>query len=706
MLVGCASIMHQVTADESTNVTSTFNSRPTPPSVNLTNASLPTTVLNTTESTVTANELERSTSGQQYSEAKSEESVSKLVTLRPTSPTTISHSTIKDHPSLLDEKDQKLEEVMNTVVSSASEFAEGREGSGDEVIDGENATITFASRKFSDTSGPDITTPADTETSSSHFNQSLFETAHVLTTTQFSSSTSTNFNHTSAPITLQTKSVTTTSTKNGGNYTQSLDTEIPPITTLTTIALPENVSTATSLQTTTVDEKLSTVLENVPTVLANTVSDLAIVENALMSTTKSQENLTNITHGDGENGTTGVTNAVSHTVAVTVSTDPSTLLNFTANPEEQITESKLSITELSIQPLSETHGTQATTAVSKESTQSYISTVSKSQTPEDFQQVNSTKENYITVNSTSKTITDQITAATFTEPQPPSTMVKCYDDLTDVEFLNSITLTFKISQNEEINEQRFKYTILCLINLYESQQWPSFIQNVSECDKNDSELYKEEKPSSLNPLSSANLVIIQPSPKVIGDDEIILAFFTRNSSIQGKIVSRNKTIGVLHNHQNFIENQIGMNITQIYGGLKISPLVSPTIEPFYTRHYLLLITIILVASVCILIIIIGLLYIKCRTTKQRWSSNNSFNHEKAQLQKDVCAEMGEHLNSDDDIHKDETLRAINNGNGFFGTDTGSGSSAIPIGDEDGWVIPYDELSPEEKSTVEIEDTKL
>jgi len=72
----------------------------------------------------------------------------------------------------------------------------------------------------------------------------------------------------------------------------------------------------------------------------------------------------------------------------------------------------------------------------------------------------------------------------------------------------------------------------------------------------------------------------------------------------------------------------------------------------------------------------------------------------------LCSEMGQHLNSDDDIHKDETLRAMNNGNGFFGTDNGSGSSVIPIGDEDGWVIPYDELSPDEKATVDVEDTKL
>lgn len=77
------------------------------------------------------------------------------------------------------------------------------------------------------------------------------------------------------------------------------------------------------------------------------------------------------------------------------------------------------------------------------------------------------------------------------------------------------------------------------------------------------------------------------------------------------------------------------------------------------------------------------------------------------LQGDInCSEMGENLHSDDDIHKDESLHALNTTNGYFVTDNGSGSSVIRIPDDDGWVIPYDELTPEEKSAAEVEDTKL
>jgi hypothetical protein len=187
-------------------------------------------------------------------------------------------------------------------------------------------------------------------------------------------------------------------------------------------------------------------------------------------------------------------------------------------------------------------------------------------------------------------------------------------------------------------------------------------------------------------------------------------------STDGDVVSSERQVEALKslNETGDMEETADMNVTAIYVGLPedLAPVAGVVgkktgSEDIWKKHEGLFITIIVLALLCLLIIIIGLLCIRYRNSRGSWSRSRegSDSHlEGGSLPKKKAPKNSvESPIADEEIMRDDAPMMEKENPAL--TKNGNGQHISKKDEDNGWVVPIDELRSD-KDKMDMEDTKL
>jgi len=142
----------------------------------------------------------------------------------------------------------------------------------------------------------------------------------------------------------------------------------------------------------------------------------------------------------------------------------------------------------------------------------------------------------------------------------------------------------------------------------------------------------------------------------------------------------------------------------------IQPLIAPVAsQSTWKKHEGVFITIIVLLLLLLLILLIGCCCIKCRNRRGSWTANERPKKDKGKKgrpspKKPILAH--ESPFHDDEIKKDEANMTENENPAYTANGSGGHLTKPSKDDEQGWIVPIDELNRAERNRPDVLDTKL
>ncbi|XP_067136968.1 uncharacterized protein [Centruroides vittatus] len=301
------------------------------------------------------------------------------------------------------------------------------------------------------------------------------------------------------------------------------------------------------------------------------------------------------------------------------------------------------------------------------------------------------------LNETESTKTEKVStdhpSTLITSTEIPIKMERQYQNLTLKELGNIITVVFLASNTELYSNWNTTYE-----EIFQSHLLSFLDSYLAEMENN--KTIKEDVVLKTRGLehfkTSRSIVYISPYPSVKAE-QLFISFFIQDNlkNETERIISSNITIEVIKRYKSELQNELGLNITDIFQGMKthIDPVTKPQ-KSFLEQYSVLLITFSVLIGLAVVIGIIVFVYL-CNRNSEEYITD------KIKLKDDMrnCIEIGDMANSreilSDEMGEKEVSGLVN----------GSGNHIIKM-DEDVWVVPFSDIPLEERNPPDMQDTRL
>jgi hypothetical protein len=212
-------------------------------------------------------------------------------------------------------------------------------------------------------------------------------------------------------------------------------------------------------------------------------------------------------------------------------------------------------------------------------------------------------------------------------------------------------------------------------------------------------LLRRKKQASHGRYTSDDVHYVGPTPRERDGNLEVAVVVDENDD--GNVVDQDRLMAALQKlNETGQLAQLNLSAIAVYPGLPEDMSPRESEESLWEEHKGLFITLIVLAIICLIVIIIGLCCIKCRE-RGSWGPTKDQDTARIHDPKRKHPHMEENPIPDDEITKDEAPMVERENPAV------NGHQPISKRDEDnGWVVPIDQLSPAEKGRPEVEDTKL
>eukprot|EP00914_Ancora_sagittata_P019477 GHVO01038931.1.p1 GENE.GHVO01038931.1~~GHVO01038931.1.p1 ORF type:complete len:649 (+),score=84.42 GHVO01038931.1:207-2153(+) len=222
--------------------------------------------------------------------------------------------------------------------------------------------------------------------------------------------------------------------------------------------------------------------------------------------------------------------------------------------------------------------------------------------------------------------------------------------------------------------------------------------------------WRREASSSPAPItekySEDDVFYVSPLPRV-KNDVLQASILVKEPDNEGEAVSTARLMEAFHlmNSTDDLQTETGLPLVTYYPGLPrdLRPKVAQARGTVWEMHRDLLIVVIILAILCLLIIIIGLCCIKCKDNgAEKIPSSDPEKGKKKKQKRRPPPTVVENPISDEEMTRDE-VPMLEHAHPAY---TPNGSGQHLRDDEDGLIVPLDQMTAAELARPELENTRL
>ncbi|CAH1783961.1 unnamed protein product, partial [Owenia fusiformis] len=217
-------------------------------------------------------------------------------------------------------------------------------------------------------------------------------------------------------------------------------------------------------------------------------------------------------------------------------------------------------------------------------------------------------------------------------------------------------------------------------------------------------------PNTYTNLTEEALIYVAPTPRETETGDIEVAFFILNSTDEeredgGKYKRSSEESDVVDkdhintalangNFRKQLDDALKRNVISWKQGPPGGAIViAEQRQNVFDAHYGLWITLFVLAGICVIVIIIALICILCKGKRGKWTPDDKEHMKLEQGHGDV-----ENPISDEEIMRDEA--------GMMEKSPPVNGHHKPQDEDNGWVVPIEQFTEQERAQAEVEDTKL